>query len=57
MKLVVQIEAARIGSIIIQQAEGRYIVRLFKDSESIFDDFDEAVKAAWGYVHTSGIEL
>lgn len=57
MKQVVQIEAARIGSIIIQQAEGRYIVRFSKDSESIFDYFDEAVKAAWDYVHTSGMEL
>ena len=57
MKQVVQIEAARIGSIIIQQAGGRYIVRFSKDLEDVFEDFDTAIKAAWDYVHTSGMEL
>ena len=57
MKQVVQIEAARIGSIIIQQVDGQYLVQISKDSEEFFEDFDEAVKAAWDYVHTSGIEL
>lgn len=57
MKQVVQIEAARIGSIIIQQVEGRYMVRFSKDLEEVFEDFDTAIKAAWDYVHTSGMEL
>lgn len=57
MKQVVQIEAARIGSIIIQQYKGRYMVRFSKDLEEVFDDFDTAIKAAWDYVHASGMEL
>lgn len=57
MKQVVQIEAARIGSIIIHQYEGRYMVRFSKDLEEVFEDFDTAIKAAWDYVHASGMEL